>query len=283
MVNEIAIRTTVSTDTDSSLFLSTELVIDGRSLTEHFNGNRMQSELVFGLPYFARYATPAKAPEELVNARKSMGEEYLDWSGYSALTLNADGFPHSKIPILACCLEEIDGYFACSMAIKGNEVVWHDFGFIEPDWENVPWFKNYTSMGFTPANSYPELRFRLTDYRAALEIILRDPQDNDLTEPIRRQAKKYRNKAFARMRGFTFPREFRVRVVDALMASDPLDLRRYGEVDLQVYAGLPRGFWSSQFKTFQADPIGCLIQGLESAYGLEVSEEAVNEAVARLR
>lgn len=98
------------------------------------------------------------------------------------------------------------------------------------------------------------------------------------TQPNRREEKTYRTRLFAAARGFQFPQELRVSLAQALTESDPLNFRRYGEVDPSVYAGFSPSFWDTQYKEFQKDPTSCVVRALESAFGPEVSRDAVATA-----
>lgn len=210
-----------------------------------------------------------------------MQDEFLEWAGFSALTLDSCGYPYGKIPILSCCAEEVDGYFGCSMSTENDLIVWRDFGFIEPDWAAVPWFRSYKATIFTPDYSCPEFKFEPHAYRATLEAVLRDPQEYEFVRPDRQPTRRYRRLVFAKVRGLAFPRALRIQLEERLVETDPLNLRRFGEVDPNIYSGLSSGFWRSQYRQFLVSPVDCLIEALANAYGLDVSRVLVEQAVRR--
>lgn len=284
MLNEISVHIAVVKDpSEFDLFLKPTLLIDGQELSQHFHGRELQSMCALASPHLVlNLALDDYEPVssgEFSRARASMQDQYLEWAGYSALTFDSSGYPFNKIPLMSCCGEEIDGYFACSMVREGDQVVWRDFGSVTPGWENTRWFRSPTGFSFTPDTTAVEFRFDRVAYERSLKRILRNPLLDEITDSSRVRPKRHSPKLFAASRGFAFPEAIRTRLARELLRADPLDLRRLGSVSPDVYAGLPSGFWRIQYKQFQGDPVACVVEALRSAYGLPVSAQAVEEAV----
>lgn len=158
-------------------------LIDGQTLQQLFAGSKFEGfddsgdhlpEVhTFGFPW-AVGREPRQVPLSLLTvARKSMGEHLIKWSGFSALTLNSNGYPAHAIPLLTCCGDELCGYFACSMLYEDDQVVWREFGWVHPNWDT---FKNETvseKFSFAPHLPQIEFKFERDQYQAVLLEILR--------------------------------------------------------------------------------------------------------------
>lgn len=281
MTNEISLGWRLSRSFSELATIKAVPFIDGRSIQEHFRGQYLHSESTLQLPYGVQHRPFTLDFSELALGRPKMGEDLIDWAGYSALMLNNAGYPAGKIPLLTCCGDELCGYVACSMSLEGNEVVWRDFGWVEDDWNAPEDCKPEERFYFSPFSRQREFRFNPAQYQAFLETLLRKPWLEGPTISTRREAQPYRVPLFAKARGLNFPPLLRLRLAEALTETDPLDLRRYGEVDSDVYNGHSYSFWDSQYKAFTRDPVGCIVKALERDFVMPVSRDAVAEACQR--
>lgn len=134
------------------------------------------------------------------------------------------------------------------------------------------------NFGFSPFSKQSEFRFEHAQYQTVMKTILCTPRAERPTIPTRRQAEPYRVPLFATARGFRFPPLLRLRLAEALTKTDPLDLRRFGEVDPDLYGGFSYSFWGSHHKAFARDPVGCVVKALERDFDMPVSREAVQIA-----
>lgn len=278
MTNEISLGWRLSRSFGGHTTLDAVPFIDGRSLWDYYLGQHLPDLSSVSLPHSVQHRPFTLDFSELASGRLTMDHDLIDWAGYSALTVNSDGYPGGKVPLLTCCGDELCGYVACSMSLEGNEVVWRDFGWVEVDWDHPGGETTLEHFGFSPFSKQYEFRFKLTQYQTVIETILRTPWAEGPIIPARREAQPYRVPLFAKARGFRFPALLRLRLAEALTKTDPLDLRRFGEVDPDLYGGFSYSFWDSQYKAFTRDPVACVVKAFERDFGMQVSREAVKRA-----
>lgn len=282
MANHITLGFQLSRPLGGERKLTAVPLIDGLSLYEAFRGHGVPHENTLQLPYEFRDRGESFDFSSLDSARSSIGADFISWSGYSALTLNSSDYPSHAIPLLTCCGDELCGYFACSMTRDDGMVVWHNFGWVHDDGVAPDDATAKELFEFSPITRQLEFTFEPEQYQAFLEALIRATWDDGPSGPNRRKAARYRPRILAKARGLAFPSEVRFRLAEALAQTDPLDLRRYGTVDPDVYAGFSHSYWGTQYEAFGREPVSSLVRALEGTFNRDASRAAVAETVFSL-
>lgn len=180
--NKISVQLVQASETDR-LYGSAEhtpnLFVDGMALASHFSDEELDNATTPAqrIPFTRSNIAEHLHDTDLLRSEllENLGFEYSAWAGVAALLVEGSGFPFGLIPVFTCmCTNEYCGYFACSMTMDGESVIWSNFALVWPSFTEHSESPSHAEIWqSSPTSTAVVFRFEWNEYELALTSLLR--------------------------------------------------------------------------------------------------------------